>query len=887
MPKVTTNLKIRGISTQPNTLGSVADGSMATADNVNLDRDDIARTRRGFKQYGNTLDAVPNSAFQYRDRQLYEVPGSGIVYDSDGSGNFVLTGSGAIFTPSGANKMHSSRANRNLYVTSDKGIQKLDSLTADWVLAGAPRGLDGSFSLTGDSGFLADDTAVAYRCTFSYTDANNNEIEGFPSNRVVASNSTGSSAQVSLTFQIPDGVISGYVFRVYRSAASSSALTAPNDNLQLVYEADITAAQLTAGEITITDNVPAALLGANLYTNQNEQTILQGNNRPPFALDTDVYQDFTFFANTTQEHQINVALLAASEESFGYIDRDATSVSGSNFLATATGTDFRVGMRVESPDFSEFAFIDSVASSGVYTDITATGTSTVSTQFQDYFFAADRTYYATDANDFSNQEFEAVLSSTPGLNIQDTTNNLISAINQDTGNSSIYGYYTSPFDGLPGQFSLIARDVDEPQFFIASNATSAFSPQLSTDTSETGSDNQARPNGLSYSKAQIPDSVPFPANTIRVGSAEFPIDRILALRDSLFIFKDGDGCWQLQGNDPANFRLRVFDDTLNIIAPELAVTLANAVYLFSNQGFVRLNEGGIEIISRDIEDIFDNLSAQLTNFASLSFGVSYEVERKYIAAVPSASTDTHPTQIYTFNYITNNWSRWTIESNCGQVLTSDDKLYLAFPDSIIRQERKNFDRTDFTDEEYDLNITSSDGTTVNVDSVTNLAAGQTLKQNGRESVITSVDASSVEVEDELSWGVGLATSFVPINARAVFNPITGKTPGIVKHWIETTFLFRDADFNNITAGFSTNFDRQEDDVTLTPRDIGGAWGASPWGSFPWGGNQKGQQPIRADIPPQMTRGTWLTISLELNQAFSSFSLEGMQIISEDISSRIR
>lgn len=123
-----------------------------------------------------------------------------------------------------------------------------------------------------------------------------------------------------LTITIPEGINSNYFFQVYRSsvaqalgAATFEDLTA-SDELQLVYEAYPTAAELEAASITFEDITPDAFRGANLYTNAaTGEGILQANDIPPFAKDINRYRNSVFYANTRTRQRMELNLLGVTQ----------------------------------------------------------------------------------------------------------------------------------------------------------------------------------------------------------------------------------------------------------------------------------------------------------------------------------------------------------------------------------------------------------------------------------------------------------------------------------------------------------------------------------------------------------------------------------------------
>lgn len=124
------------------------------------------------------------------------------------------------------------------------------------------------------------------------------------------------SAQVELTITIPDGITPNYFFQVYRSGIAQATGTTsildvvPNDELQQVYEAYPTAAQLAAKEVSFVDITPDDFRGANLYTNAaTGEGILQANDLPPYAIDINRFKNVVFYANTRTRHKKNLNLI--------------------------------------------------------------------------------------------------------------------------------------------------------------------------------------------------------------------------------------------------------------------------------------------------------------------------------------------------------------------------------------------------------------------------------------------------------------------------------------------------------------------------------------------------------------------------------------------------
>lgn len=184
-------LKATGLNTQPNQLG-LAEGSLSVASNVVIDRDNVIEKRRGFRLYGDSFGAstdVSKQLMQYRD-QLIRHYTNKLQYDN-GVGTFTDF-PGTFLEPEIGIRIKSVAANNNFYFTTSQGIQKIAATTSDLSQAvisnaGGVKAIDISSALkytyTLSTGFLPEDSTVAYRAVWGIKDVNGNLILGTPSPR--------------------------------------------------------------------------------------------------------------------------------------------------------------------------------------------------------------------------------------------------------------------------------------------------------------------------------------------------------------------------------------------------------------------------------------------------------------------------------------------------------------------------------------------------------------------------------------------------------------------------------------------------------------------------------------------------------------------------------
>lgn len=191
-------LKAAGLYTSPNNL-SIPEGSLSEASNIIIKRDNIVEQRRGFKIYGDELPEPSDRVKQlttYRNTLIRHYADK-LQFDFNQAGNFE-TFTGSFFQADQMLRMKFIESSGNLFFTSSNGIQKLSSRTAaglssaEIVKAGAVKAIDIEaqpiYTANLQTGFLPQDSAVSYRILWAYKDANNNLIQGSPSQRELVYN---------------------------------------------------------------------------------------------------------------------------------------------------------------------------------------------------------------------------------------------------------------------------------------------------------------------------------------------------------------------------------------------------------------------------------------------------------------------------------------------------------------------------------------------------------------------------------------------------------------------------------------------------------------------------------------------------------------------------
>jgi hypothetical protein len=365
-------------------------------------------------------------------------------------------------------------------------------------------------------------------------------------------------------------------------------------------------------------------------------------------------------------------------------------------------------------------------------------------------------YTAGASESVSARTFKLDASAAISEKITKTAASLIRVVNRSLSSGVALRDLSDP-SSVPGLIGFEATDSVSSLTVTFSRAT-AWSPAAGISASP-----KTHKNGLAYSKPSEPDHFPQALTLVpvKMGSQDKAGLRLSPIRDSTLVWKE-DGLWKITGNAGV-WSVDPLDTTVVLIAPESAVALNGAVYALTNQGVVRANESGVEIVSRDIEPAILPLIAagMRATTASLAFGVAYESDRKYILWLPSSPSDTECTQAWVYDVITGSWTRRTDPAVHAIVNPTDDRLY-KLTAGTVRKERKTLTPADYQE----------------------------------------------------ATGVAIPVVVQPA-------PKFGGNPGALHLFNEAAWIFRSAQFSAANAGFRTNISPDWTDVPLS----GSAYGA--------------------------------------------------------------
>ena len=692
MPASKLSLDFKGLVTAPGQLAAPG-GSLTVATNVNFPAPGLCEKRKGLAAYAKA-NRFGGSAWKFiSTKQLGAnllmnigngTAGSALQYGDGTAVPTSLTAPDATaFSNTAAARMRAAVSLKNHFLTSSRAPGRIESdYSFHW--AGMPRA-PGFYKLNlkNVATWLAVGSAVAYRVVWGTVDADGVERVSAPSGRFTVANIAGAlnytggplgtNFRATLPFKADTtgtAITTSWFFRVYRSFQFVVATGEPNDELQLCYQANVTAGNITAGYVDVDDTCPESTLGAFLYTNtvsggdvssglvragSSALGIVAANDRPPLAKEVASFADCIWWANFTTLQRLPVSLLAVGAG--GLAVGDVLTIAGVNFTGVA-------------------------------------GAAANSLQFK----------------------VELALASV-GLNVRATAMNLVAAVNAESTQTLVCATYVGS-DASPGTIGAMmfeARRSDAAAFtFANSGLATPFLPQANGLSSK----QDTWGNGLAISKPYQGDAVP-PANYLRVGRNDTTIQALVPLRDALFIFTD-DGIYWARGSSPADFQIDAFDTTFRLLARETAVACGDAIYAWGYEGIAKITNGGVEYVDLPIRNYVRSAVSlfaapkplTLPEFQDRAFSVAYRIERRVVFFFPtSTGGGTYAcAQALVYDISTGAWSTYRYDTgdgetgakNCGAVRVSDEILHVgewsSGADTVMFYERSAWTAADYADD---------------------------------------------------------------------------------------------------------------------------------------------------------------------------------------------
>ena len=477
-------------------------------------------------------------------------------------------------------------------------------------------------------------------------------------------------------------------------------------------------------------------------------------------------------------------------------------------------------------------------------------------------------YTAKASETVASGYFALATSGTEAQNIEDTALSLCKVINQYSS-STVYAYYLSGSDDLPGKILLEERSLGGSSFDVTS---SNYTP-LSISTTETSSNDQFK-NGLMWSKPFEPEAAPL-VNQTRIGSAEAEILRIIPLQEALIIFKE-DGIFRLTGFYP-NFDIELMDSSALLIGNETPSILNNQIFCLTTQGICAITSEA-KIVSTPIEDeLFGILDTNLANVKTMAFGQGYESDRTYSLFIPEEG-DSYPNKAYVYNSFTRAFVNHFLTVSTSTVYNNN--IFVAKADSNIILEQANTGTArDFATWAFDTTISSISSNTLTLASgVDNISVGDVFYQSDTAySVVTAIDAfaSTITVNNGGLFSTGAIEVRSAINTEVEWLVETFDRHANNKIVNECHLLFKRSLVGDGTVSFATDLQPSFSEVTASGTDTLG-FGLSPFGTTPFGDVLE-SKPTRVWLPRGRQRGNWLKVKFKHAYSFSDWALQGLTL----------
>lgn len=375
-------------------------------------------------------------------------------------------------------------------------------------------------------------------------------------------------------------------------------------------------------------------------------------------------------------------------------------------------------------------------------------------------------------------------------------------------------YYTSGVYDPPGKFVIENVSLSGPAFTVqvtnnlgTPNATWAatFTPNMFAPYSSVADIFENRVmysvDGLFYAFPRV--------NFLSVGAGESPILRIVALRDSLFVFKRDDGLWKISGRGP--FYVEQINATARLIAPDSIAVVDNTIFGIADSGVIAVSENGVETISLPIDDVFKQLATvalSQTRIHSRAIAREANTELKVYFSVPSDEDSEYAEQTFEWNVATETWWRRPYGFPAGYTDSSGRLVLAPIVDDVdqrVRVERSTGGAADYVTDEVDPDTDA----TVIVAGLTArgvITPASTVIHAGQVLVDDDDETRTAGILEVLNTPTGFKTLVLNrptmfsvdetlalrrgIQADIEWNTEVGVSPSVMKQWTETAVLFQ-------------------------------------------------------------------------------------------------
>lgn len=881
-----------GLFLDPNPI-SAPEGALAVADNCIVRYQDTLESRRGFDVFAAENNLL---AFGLFGSTLLAAD-AGQPYYWNGSS---FTALGSITAPLGTNpKTQFFSSQGALYVTSGTGLQRTATLSGGSLqLAGLVRAAAAISNQQGTvvlpaNNLLAPGAAVAYEFVYQRQVGTLFSILSPPSTPITIVNTTGGVATPSLAVPIGVQLVAGDVVQVYRTVTAASGI--PSSEFFLVSEYTVATPIPGSREFVLIDNTADPALGVALYTNASQEGAGQENDPPPLGGDVAQFMGYTIYANTAGYQSMVLTLRGTGNSSvLGIQVNDLITIAVPGFAPITYQAGFSFATNAYSTWTIPYvlqSLADAIGSGNQFqasvalasNSILLEATSPLTPQWQVTFSnaglpipAAQLTQTTSTVATIANTGFTA-----PPVGSQ--------FILAPTGTADVHfpaGTYTvtassgSSFSYT--NFATAGTVSTQNYHWTPAYPWNAWTVQgqVTTTPGLYFSSNSADVAGLSFSKFQQPEAVPL-ENSLTVGNPSFPITRIIPLRQSVLIFKAGDGIWQLTGTDPTTFAAVPYDLTTQIAQAWSAVAIGDTACLVSTKGPVGCNEsGGVYPLAPNGADcpIREEIAAIVatSSNANTMMAAAYESEKNYILWTPFTSAIggyAFCQEAWVFNLATEAWTRWPLNAQaCIVTATADNKLYYTDGTTVF-VERKNYAASDYQDVGGTVTASGASGLVLSFSSAPPLLVGDKVTQGTAARWVLSVAGNTATlIGGSGSFSAGVIRYARAITCVATRLPRAGTdgNAGLSHRFQEVAYNFRTLTAPFVTVSASTSLSPSVDQYVVTPTVDPASYGVT----------------IRKGMTTNNTQAVLLQTGFTHAAALCPFRLQATSLVDEPVSTRL-
>lgn len=888
----------KGLKINSNSFSLVPDGSYEIATNVIVKSDGIVQKRRGLRLLADkALLASPSTIFSY----------VGNVFVAQGNTINLIGEDGSVSAPYGEllqNEIHprTAPASGNVYISSDVGVRKLESISASLLQAGVPRGLDVQVSVGAaratEISVFEPNSQISFRVIFGRKDANNNLIVGAPSELAAVNNPilvpasvSGSGTTVTVNTAEPHGQVTDFRVAIEEcndADADGSYTATVTSTTQFTFVFANAAAVTTLkwgayAKPTVVFSIPESLSTEYLYQ------VYRSDNSSAVTVNAD--------ESTLQ--LIAEANLTASDISTGsvsFVDSVPDSLKKAYLYTNPNTGEGILGANEEPPRCTDIAAFKNHlfyanTSLKYSTSINLVSTQPADMQNGDYFevtLSGVTRRYTAGASEVLNTAtggtfaLTSATSTTVASSIATTARSICKVINRDL-NGVVYAYYVSSINDVPGQIKLIARLFGSVAFSITASATrinEAFTPFLGSAIIT----QDKRQNRVYFSKRNEPEAVPV-LNFFDVGAKNSPILRIGSIADSLIVVKE-DGIFRLNGEDSSSFVVTTLDPTVVCLAPNSLATLNNTILMCSNQGVVSISDTGVQVLSRSIENKLLAVIGK-SYFSAETSASAYESERIYLLTTVSPFSSKADV-VYIFNASTETWTTYSIPFRAG-VVNKRDKLTLLTTDGDVLIERKENNKLDYCDRQFSASVISvADDKLSGTIELLNGAAivGDVIVYAGVITRITAVSANLFEFQvtflSPANFIVGDSiTLYKAIPSKLRTSPIHGGDVSTMKQFSACQIFTKNPSISGVDISFASDQASISQVTRWTSGVTADGWGNKGWSLFPWGESEginskyltEAAEIITTLLPVDVQRASYIQVIIEHDLAAESLEIQ--------------